>query len=89
MAQDSWRVGFIWMLGRPDDPQVLTPRPDSLRVLPTHDSSNLNQVIQIVNHPRGEVLAERHPAELGVLAGTVQIGSSQVQRGEVPETPRT
>jgi hypothetical protein len=50
--------------------------------LSTHDPSNLNQVIQVMHDPRREMLAEGHSAELGMLAGTVEIGRSQSQRRE-------
>lgn len=51
------RLGCKRWSGRPSNPQILAPRPHRPRVLPTHDPSNLNQVIQIVHQPRGEMLA--------------------------------
>src|SRR5260221_14674027 len=66
-------------LGSPCDPQVLAPGPHGLRVLPAHDPSNLNQVIQIMDHPRSEMLAESYSAELGMPAGTVEVSRCQTQ----------
>jgi hypothetical protein len=55
----------------------LAPGPYGIRVLPAQDPSNLSQVIQIVNHPRREMLAEGYSAELRMVAGTFKIRCSQ------------
>lgn len=73
-------------LGRPYNPQVFAPRPHGLRVLPAHDPSNLNQVIEVVCHPRGKMLPESHSPELGMLTRTIQIGSGQTH---LPKTAKT
>jgi hypothetical protein len=49
----------------------------------------LNQVIQIMDHPRREMLAEAHSAELGMPAGTVKIGRRQAQSRETSKTFNT
>ena len=46
--------------GRIDDGKELAPRADRLGVLLGHRLDDLTEVIQIVHHPRGEELAERH-----------------------------
>jgi hypothetical protein len=88
MAQTVESVGSISVLGGPDNPQVLAPRPDSLRVLPTHDPRNLNQVIQIMDRPRSEMLSEGHSTEFGMLAVPFEIGCCQAQSHEALKTLR-
>ncbi len=66
--------------GRPDNPQVLTPRSNGLRILTTHNAGDLDQVIQVVRHPRGEMLAEGHSPKLGMLTRPFKIGGCQPQR---------
>ena len=42
-------------------------------------------MIEVVRHPRGEELAQRHDAELRVPSAAVEIGLRQAQRRQLAE----
>ncbi len=48
-------------------------------------SRDLNEVVEVVHHPRGQVLAEGHSSELRVLACAFEIAGSQPQSREAAE----
>ena len=74
------------MLGRPEDPQVLPPRPNSGGVLPAHYARDLDDVIQVMRHPRGQELGKCHLAKCWMPPSTPKIGLLKVESGESPKT---
>ena len=66
-----------------DDPQVRTPRPDFIRVLPRQHSRDLHHVIEVVRHPRRKKLAKRHDSKRWMPPAAVEVGAGQLQTGEL------
>ncbi len=55
---------------------------DGVRALPCHHARDLDDVIQVVRHPRGQQLPQRDAPEVAVQAGPREIRRRQVQRLE-------
>src|SRR5262245_57571539 len=64
-------------------PQVRAPRPGGTGIAPTHDASDLHEVVQVVSHPGGEELLQGHLAELGMDSG-----QGELRRSERPASQR-
>ena len=62
-----------------DDPQIGSPWADLVRVLAREHSRDLHNVIEVVRDPRGEELAQRHDAELGMPPATIEVRIGQAQ----------
>src|SRR5260370_10278149 len=59
-----------------DDGKELAPRAHRLRVLLGHRIDDLTEVVEIVPHPRGEELPERHFPKGGMEAPSLQASDS-------------
>src|SRR5205807_5698421 len=56
-----------------DDGKELAPRANCLRVLLGHRLDDLTEVVEIVDHPRGEELPERHLPKGGMETPSLQV----------------
>jgi hypothetical protein len=54
-------------------PQIPPPRPHRFLILFRHHPADLVLVREVVRHPSGQQLPERHRPELGVLALKLQL----------------
>ena len=62
-----------WVVATEQDPEVCLPRADVRIVRAGHRREDLRDVIQVVDRPRGEKLAERDLAEGGMDAPPVEV----------------
>src|SRR5262249_33463705 len=78
----------MWLSFPWQDREILLPRSNLGAILKRHGFGDLMKVVQIVNDPRRDQLAQRHATQRRVHAAAIQLLPSQTQGSQVIEVLR-